>query len=195
MTILRVTGTAGSALSFDLRDILDLLAPRSLKAAWILSAVDAGFPSFDATGPGNERLEAMAQTGEVVSGKALMAAAQDTVQVIWGTFTAYLPAIPGRQWVAIRAIDSDFYEVITEDRKVVSKIEARFNAVSFHDRMWQAAPRDPDVVPFYDLEPIRSSWNASTNLRLPSMKASATWVRGEMSASLTPALMISAKRR
>ncbi|CAN7405030.1 hypothetical protein [Rhizobium sp. LjRoot254] len=155
MTILRVTDTAGSALSFDLRDVLASLAPRSLKATWILSAVDAGFPSFDATGPGNERLEAMARTGEPVSGSALMAAAQDTVQVIWGTFTGYLPAIHGRQWLVIRAIDSDFYEIITDDRKVVSKIEARFNAVSFHNEMWQSAPRDPEVVPFYGFEPSR----------------------------------------
>ncbi|UVC10644.1 hypothetical protein IHQ71_08695 [Rhizobium sp. TH2] len=150
-----MTDTAGSALSFDLRDVLALLAPRSLEAAWSLSAVDAGFPSFDATGPGGERLEAMAQTGEPVSGKALMAAAQDTVQVIWGAFTAYLPAIHGRQWVIIRAIDSSFYEIITDDREVVSKIEARFNAVNFHEEIWQAAPRDPEVAHCYGLEPSR----------------------------------------
>jgi hypothetical protein len=153
MTILRVTDMAGSALSFDLRDILDLLAPRSLKAAWILSAVDTEFSSFDAIGPGGERLEAMAEAGEPVSGEALMAAARDTGQILWGTFTAFLPAIHGRQWLVIRAIDSSFYEITTDDRKAISRIEARFKEVRFHDEMWQPATRDPNFVPFHGFEP------------------------------------------
>ena len=153
MTILRVHDTEGVALSCDLRDFLDLLAPRSIKATWIVSPVDAGCQWFDATGSGGELLNAMAQSGEPVSGATLMDAARDTVQLVWGTFTARSPAGHGRQWVVIRAIDGHFYEVMTGDPKVISRIQSRFDKVSVHDETWKPAPRDPNLVPFYGFEP------------------------------------------
>lgn len=143
MKILRIYGPPECALPFDLRDFLQVLAPRALKASWKVSAVDAGYPWFDATGAGGELLEAMAQLGEPVPGRDLAAAAQDTRQVIWGEFSASLPSAPDKDWVVIRAIDSAFYEVATDDEKILTKVEAHFADVRHYDSLWQPMPRDP----------------------------------------------------
>ncbi|MBB3440962.1 hypothetical protein [Rhizobium sp. BK379] len=142
MKTLRIYGPHERALPFDLRDFLQCLVPRSLKASWKVSAVDAGYPWFDANGPGGELLHAMAQSGKPVSGRDLAAAAQDTLQVIWGEFTGSLPANPDRAWVVIRAIDSTFYEVITDDQKVLRTVERRFADVRQHDSAWKAMARE-----------------------------------------------------
>ncbi|MGZ2484218.1 hypothetical protein ACVITL_002741 [Rhizobium pisi] len=126
MKTLRVYGPPDRALPFDLRDFLQLLVPGSLEASWKVSAVDAGYQWFDATGAGGEMLETMALLGEPVPGRDLAAAAQDTLQIIWGEFSASLPSAPDSDWVVIRAIDSTFYEIATDDEKVLKKVETHF---------------------------------------------------------------------
>ena len=142
MKTLRIYGPPERALPFDLRDFLRLLAPRSLKASWKVSAVDAGYQWFDATGAGGEMLEAMAQLGEPVPGRDLAAAVQDTRRVIWGEFSASLPSAPDRDWVVIRAVDSTFYEIATDDEKVLKKIEKHFADVRPYDSLWKPIPRE-----------------------------------------------------
>ncbi|WP_077960579.1 hypothetical protein [Ensifer adhaerens] len=138
MTTLRIYGPPGEALPFDLRDFLQVLAPHSLSASWRVLAVGAGYRWFDATGPGGDILDQMAQAGEPVDGGALHAAAQDTLQVIWGEFSGFLPSAPHRTWVTIRAIDSTFYEVTTDDAAVVERIETGFDDVRRFDAIWAA---------------------------------------------------------
>ncbi|OCP01731.1 MULTISPECIES: hypothetical protein [unclassified Ensifer] len=146
MKTLRVYGSLETVLPFDLRDFLQLLAPLSLTASWRVSAVDAGYSWFDATGPGGDVLEKMARSGEAVSGRELAAVAQDTLQVIWGEFSGSLPAISDELWVRIRAIDSTFYEVTTADETVVEKIEATFDGVRRFDEVWKPFLGDGDTA-------------------------------------------------
>nr|WP_265975643.1 hypothetical protein [Brucella intermedia] len=64
MATLRVYDLKDQALALDLRDLLRLLAPRSLEARWVVSTVKSSKPGhewFEATGEGGERLEGLAQ--------------------------------------------------------------------------------------------------------------------------------------
>lgn len=137
MTTLRIYGPPEAALPFDLRDILQRLAPRSLRASWRISAVDAGYQWFDATGPGGDVLETWAQSESMVEGRHLAAAAQDVLQIIWGEFTGFLPGAPDSPWLVIRAIDSTFYEITTHDETVLRQVETGFHGVRRSDAPWK----------------------------------------------------------
>ena len=131
MTTLRIYDyKTNGTLAVDLRHFMHLLAPQSLQATWTVSPVKLFYPTlnsvvdeFAATGPGGDRLEALASTRSAVSGTALAELANATVQVIWGEFAAVLPSHDDI-WIAIRAIDSTFYEVTTTDNAVLDKIRS-----------------------------------------------------------------------
>jgi hypothetical protein len=94
MTTLRIYDLRdGRVLALDLRDLIDLLAPRSLEASWTVSPVNVEYPKlgrsidqFEMTGPGEDQLELLAASGSSVSGLMLAEYAHATHQVIWGQF-------------------------------------------------------------------------------------------------------------
>ncbi|MFK3963376.1 hypothetical protein ACI2KT_07290 [Ensifer adhaerens] len=139
MKTLRIYGPPEAALPFDLRDILQRLATRSLRASWRVSAVGAGYQWFDATGPGGDVLESWAQSGSMIEGRHLAAAAQDVLQIIWGEFTGFLPGTPNSPWIVIRAIDSTFYEITTDDETVLQRVETGFQGARRSDAPWKPA--------------------------------------------------------
>jgi hypothetical protein len=100
---------------------------RALAATWSVRDVDDEF--FDATGAGGAALEQLARSGERVSGARLTELAGDTLQVIWGEFTGYEAVSSGIPWVVIRAIDSSYFEVATDDDDAVARIRACFKDV------------------------------------------------------------------
>jgi hypothetical protein len=51
------------------------------------------------------------------------------VPVICGDFVATLPAEPHREWLAVRAVDSSFFEVEASDEPVISIIKSAFRDV------------------------------------------------------------------
>lgn len=114
-------------LAFDLRDVLRVLAPRSLAATWTIRTPDAS--SFEATGAGGARLEELADVSAQVGGDELLALADDTVQVIWGDFVGALPDDPNREWLIVRAVDSSFFEIETLDQAALATIESSFKDV------------------------------------------------------------------
>jgi hypothetical protein len=131
MATLKIYDTKERALAFDLRDLLDLLAPRSLHAEWRISAVKSPHlfdEMFEATGEGGDKLELLAQRNERISGPDLAALAKRTRQVIWGEFVGSLPTAP-TEWVTIRAVDSTFYEIATSDEEVLEKVRSAFKDV------------------------------------------------------------------
>ena len=143
MATLRIYDLHQQVLAIDLSHLLDLLAPRSLKAGWIVSTVkssESGEDWFEATGDSGEQLEVLAQTGSRLSGTALAALAKDTRQVIWGEFVGSYPKTQDGAWVTIRAIDSTFYEVTTSDKAVLEKIKSAFNDVRPANAPWGRAP-------------------------------------------------------
>jgi hypothetical protein len=132
MATLRVYDLKDSVLALDLQDVLRLLAPRSLQASWIVSTVKSSKPGhewFEATGEAGEQLEALAQIKSQVSGTELAALAENTQQIIWGEFTGSTPTQPGNIWVIIRAADSTFYEIETDDETVLNTIVSTYKDV------------------------------------------------------------------
>jgi hypothetical protein len=152
MTTLRIYDHQNQVLAVDLRDLIDLLAPRSLEASWIVSPVkmhdprdNRSFDEFMMTGPGEvgqDQLEQFAASGSAVSGAMLSKAAHEAHQVIWGEFTAILPK-QADAWVVIRAIDSSFYEVTSSDESVLSAIRTAFRDVRVASGPATSMPVDP----------------------------------------------------
>ncbi len=131
MAILRIYDLKENALALDLRDLLRLLTPRSLQANWTVSTAKSSKPGhewFEATG-GGEQLEKLAQDDARLSGSDLAALAEKTQQVIWGEFVGSGPLQSDETWVTIRAIDSTFYEIDTDDEAVLSKISSTYKDV------------------------------------------------------------------
>jgi hypothetical protein len=139
MTTLRVYDYRDSGgLALDLRDLINLLVPRSLEANWTVSRVrmnqpDLGisFDEFMMTGPGlhgPDQLEQLAASGSSVSGATLLKAANEAWQVIWGQFTGTFPE-QSDPWVIVRAIDSTFYEVTSSDEAVLDAIRSTYKDV------------------------------------------------------------------
>jgi hypothetical protein len=138
MTTLRIYDYRDRVLALDLRDLIDLLAPRSLQASWTVSPVRMNYPKlsrsideFMITGPGQpgeDQLELLAASGSSVSGTTLSEHAHATWKVIWGQFVATLPE-QSDAWVVIRAIDSTFYEVTSSDEAVLNAIRSTYKDV------------------------------------------------------------------
>jgi hypothetical protein len=136
MTTLRIYDLRdGGVLALDLRDLIDLLAPRSLESSWTVSPVKVenptlgrGFDEFMVTGQRGDELERLAAGGSLVSGPMPAEYAHAIHQVIWGQFVATFPEQTDA-WIVIRAIDSTFYEVTTSDDMVVAKIMSAYKDV------------------------------------------------------------------
>jgi hypothetical protein len=128
----RIYGRKGQILSFDLSDLLRLLAPRSVRATWVISTVKSSDPDrewFEATGEGGEQLEILAREKAVIPGLKLSTLAEKTRQIIWGEFVASLSGHPEEKWMTIRAIDSMFYEITTSDEVVLRKLKSTLEDV------------------------------------------------------------------
>jgi hypothetical protein len=138
MTTLRIYDCRDKVLALDLRDLIDLLAPHSLEACWIVSPVTLvdvrlgrSHDEFMIVGPGqlaDDTLEQLAASRSIVRGNSLSEAAHATHQVIWGQFVATLPQQED-PWVIIRAIDSTFYEVTSGDDAVLDAIRSAYEDV------------------------------------------------------------------
>ncbi len=124
MARLTIHDLAGSALAFDLCDIVRVLAPASLSAIWTIRPPED--EAFEATGAGGLRLAELAEATARISGEELQSIANATTQVIWGDFVGELPGKPDEEWLTIRAIDSSFYTIETLDRAAVEKVKLHF---------------------------------------------------------------------
>lgn len=110
-----------------LRDILHLLQPRGDLAAWELDHGEEG--EFWATAtPGHDIgwAQAMAGTGQRLSGAVLRARADTLLQVITGEFRAFEGAAAS-PWLIVRAFDSSFYAIETEDEAVLALARQHFS--------------------------------------------------------------------
>ena len=136
MARLRIYDLKEHILFPDLKDLLRLLAPGSLQATWTISTVKSSEPGhewFEATGEGRDELETLAQENARISGADFAALAEKTHQIIWGEFIGSKPTQPEELWVIIRAIDSTFYEIETDDDALLKKISAHYKDVRTDD--------------------------------------------------------------
>jgi hypothetical protein len=115
------TVAAGSFLAVDLVDILHLCDSQVQASNWHVSDVEC-------IGEGADELRAISDSGRPLGGEELLRLAGSVSQVIDGDFQGFLNAAP-RPWLIVRAVDSTFYVVITNDAVVLSKIRTRFKDV------------------------------------------------------------------
>lgn len=138
VTTFRIHDSHNMFLTVELQGLLEQLAPRSLECVWRISTVRSsktGGEWFEATGPASERLDAMAHANAVIDGMALSKLGREIRQVIWGEFTGMSPSSTD-PWIVIRAIDSSFYEVTTQDEEVIAMIAARYKDVGIAAVPW-----------------------------------------------------------
>jgi hypothetical protein len=112
-------------LAFGLKDILALLRPGSDSAEWEIDHADE---EFWAAGEDVREIEALAGSGKQVSGEALRSLVDSLHQVIWGEFRAF-DGSASSPWVIVRAIDSSYFEIETDDDVVVDLVRRHFNNV------------------------------------------------------------------
>ena len=109
-------------VTVDLAQLLRLTGAVGLASSWRCSNVEC-------VGSAADRLHSASDDGRMLSGADLLAIATELDQVVDGDFVARRqPAeFP---WLAIRAIDSSEYVVITEDDDLLTRIRETFNEVS-----------------------------------------------------------------
>ncbi len=102
--------------------VLDALGAFYTECDWIIRHTE--FEYFYATDVGGERLEALAETDTRVSGSELRAILRQTLQIIWGRFTAVTDA-PERQTI-VDVLDGSLYEIHTNDETVLESLTRHF---------------------------------------------------------------------
>ena len=110
------------ALSFDLRDILELLGADVVRSMWMLKEVEClGAEAADA-------LHWASDNKKVLDGFNFLTLAQNVNQVIDGEFSGRLPN-DDRDWVVIRAVDSSAYDVLTDRESILMALKEHFDCV------------------------------------------------------------------
>lgn len=111
-------------LSFDLYDLLDTIGEETVLGwRWICQAVEC-------SGPGADALHAADADGLVLSGETFFDLATHVDQTIEGLFLA-LPAGTGQAIVALRAMDSSWWEVWTAEDEIHQAMLGRFEQAQF----------------------------------------------------------------
>ncbi|NEU13291.1 hypothetical protein G3T14_14290 [Methylobacterium sp. BTF04] len=108
----------------DPRLVLPMLGERAIRASWQVAGVARFDEPFFATGEGATHLEALCQSLKRVSGVVLSQIFGRVRQVIWGEFSAYDG--DGTPWVILRAIDSSWCEVETDDVGILDRVRETF---------------------------------------------------------------------
>jgi hypothetical protein len=110
----------------DPRVVLPLLGERAILASWQIAGVARHDEALMIVGDeAAERLENLARSSDRISGTLLRDLFERITQVIWGEFTAY-EAHQDRPWVIVRAIDSSWCEIETDDVGVLDRVRETF---------------------------------------------------------------------
>ncbi|TAN44358.1 MAG: hypothetical protein EPN22_07690 [Nitrospirae bacterium] len=125
-----------SGLEFDLVDILFVLGMRALRSLWKISnleyVTDRGRTMDEVFGSDQDK-------DYYMDGKEFIAASRYVFQVIDGEFEA-TDTSQDRPWAVIRAVDSSWWEVYTDDPAVFENIRLRFRNVE------EIADKDNDLI-------------------------------------------------
>jgi hypothetical protein len=124
----------GSVLAFDLVDILRLDERGVVESVWRCRGVES-------MGGHAAALHAASEGGVTIPGDVLLRHASGVYQVIDGDFAG---SRPGHQspWLVVRAIDSSFFVVASEDEGWLGRIRERFEDV-------RDAPEEVDSLDFW----------------------------------------------
>jgi len=102
-------------LTVDLIDILRALSSEALACEWKGAAAD--------------QLEELSVAQAIVPGQLLLELASNIDQTIEGYFEAYKLSTKAF-WLTIRAVDSSFFHVWSEDENVLTLMRRQFNDVT-----------------------------------------------------------------
>ena len=106
--------------------VIPLLGERAVRARWQLAGVARYDEAFMIVGhEAAERLEHLARSSDRISGTLLLDLLSRVAQVIWGEFTAHENG-QDTPWVIVRAIDSSWCEVETDDIGVLDRVRETF---------------------------------------------------------------------
>jgi hypothetical protein len=111
------------ALTFDLADVLHALGPKVVSSRWRCS----NLWYVSANQQDIEVLERASAQGELVGGSDLLHAAARLSQVIDGQFEGVIDERD--PWVILRAVDSSWWEVLSDEQSVLDAVRARFQSV------------------------------------------------------------------
>ena len=114
-------GTAG-CLDFDLAEVLEALGTRAAQSYWRAEHLDC-------FGDGYAEFVALCEAGALIPGAQLRRLADTIVQVIDGDFTGTEPEAEG-PWIIVKAVDSSWWEVWTDDAGAFASLRQRFRAVA-----------------------------------------------------------------
>jgi hypothetical protein len=115
-----------SNIVIDLRHVLVTLGTRAYESSWEVDGVQSQDEPLMVVGDTVAgRLEALAQTNTRITGEELTKLAGSITQIIWGEFRAYDIGCE-RPWVVVRAFDSSWYEVTSDETAVIRQIESAF---------------------------------------------------------------------
>ena len=115
-----------SRVVVDPRLVLPMLGERAIRASWQVAGVARYDEALMIVGDeAAERVENLARSLDRISGALLRDLLSQVAQVIWGEFTAH-EAGQETPWVIVRAIDSSWCEVETDDAGVLNLIRETF---------------------------------------------------------------------
>ena len=115
----------GGHLAFDLSDLLAIAGARAIESSWrcnVEECISIDEPTLDLD------LDAAYNCDEPVSGKRLLQLADQTRQVIDGTFEA-VDSGAGTPWLKLEAIDSTYWEVTSADLETLEVFRGCFTQV------------------------------------------------------------------
>ena len=115
----------GGELEFDLAEVLTALGGHVETSFW--RARGLWYKSHD--GKEIETLERL-RDGATVGGNELLQSVPRVLQIIDGEFTASA-ADDLHPWAIVRAVESSWWEVLTDDPAVLARIRARFRVLQF----------------------------------------------------------------
>jgi hypothetical protein len=113
----------------DPRVVLTMLGERASRASWQVAGVARHDEAVMIVGDeAADRLEALSHSQSFVSGTLLCELVHQTVQIIWGEFRAYEEGGTA-PWLLVRAIDSTWCEIGTQDKDVLDLVRRSFTDV------------------------------------------------------------------
>ena len=100
-----------------LSHVLVTLPDRAQATVWMVEDFieQDGEPYFEINSSGDDPLSKAKAAGKRLSHADFIKAAAETRQVIWGTFKAYDDRSGPNAWLSISAVDSTFWEIVTDD--------------------------------------------------------------------------------
>lgn len=114
---------ARGVLSFDLRQLLDLLGDRVFQSDWLCFVEECTAVDQETT-----NLEHAYSDSALLTGREFSELAAHTLQVIDGVFQGFLPG-ESQPWIKLAAIDSSFWEIYARDPSDLTPFQTAFRNV------------------------------------------------------------------